>query len=440
MTKKAALALSLLAALLAGCASGIEYDSAQAPIPGILASAEPSTGEGKSELADPAGKVKVWSYFQGSEWIIPAVKHRYPDIDIELEIFPWDKFIERYLTAMDAGEAPDVLFTDNNLLFQLVGMRLAEDLTAEPYNAEWIAGAFPDATIAPFRSLQDDHLFALPLDIGPGVAYYRRDLFEQAGLPSEPEELGQYMEKPENWLEAAELLKKQGSWITSTDYDPIDITAYSTGFFDRDFNYVRDSSAYETAIELARELRRRGLASGINLNSTAGQEALRDGKTAMFFNGWWYRGNLKAAAPETEGLWGIMRLPLQLYGWSGSSGTLISSTSENKAGAWAVVSVLAQLMQTTYGNSIKMLNGEWMDDGDSFFAGQRTQVLYADLVNHMPPLTPTPMDARAADIWGQIIGSSLNSNIDVPVILGDIKRLTMDSIQSDIATLKSQRQ
>lgn len=440
MKKRAILALCIMSASLTGCTSGIEYDSARAPIPGIIASADEAPGDGGNGLAHPAGKVKVWSYFQGSEWIIPVIKQKYPEIEVDLTIFPWDNFIERYLNAMDAGDAPDVLFVDNNLLSRLVGMRIAEDLTAEPYNGEVLAGAFPESTIAPFRSLKDDHLFALPLDIGPGVAYFRRDLFEKAGLPSEPVALGSYLEQPENWLEAAEKLKKHGSWIASTDYDPIDITVYSSGFFDREFNYVRDSSAFETALELSRQIRKRGLASGINLNSTAGQEALRDGKTAMFFNGWWYRGNLKAAAPETEGLWGIMRLPLQLYGWAGSSGTLISSSSDNKAGAWAVVSVLAQQIQTTYANSVRMLNGEWTDSGDKFYAGQRTQVLYADLVRHMPAYTPTPMDGKAADIWGQIIGGSLNSAIDAQEVLSDIKRLTMDSIQSEIQTLKSQRQ
>ncbi len=439
MTKKAILVLSLMTALLSGCASGIEYDTAEAPIPGILKSAAEVPGQSADEFAHPSGKVKVWSYFQGSEWIIPVIKQKYPDVEVELTIFPWDKYIENYLNAMDAGQAPDVLFVDNTLLHQLAGMRLAEDLTAEPYDGEVIAAAFPESTIAPFRSLTDDHLFALPLDIGPGVAYYRRDLFEQAGLPSDPEALGSYLEQPENWLEAAEMLKKQGTWMTSTDYDPIDITAYGSGFFDRDLNYVRDSSAFATAIELSRQIRARGLASGINLNSDAGQEALRDGKTAMFFNGWWYGGSLKAAAPETEGLWGIMRLPLQLYGWSGSSGTLISSTSDNKAGAWAVVRALAQQIQITYSNSMKMRSGEWTDNGDKFFAGQRTQELYADLASHMPPLTPTPMDGKASDVWGQIIGSALNSTIDAQEILSDIRTLTMDSIQSDIQTLKSQR-
>ncbi|WP_027085761.1 ABC transporter substrate-binding protein [Cohnella panacarvi] len=440
MTKRAVLAISILAALLTGCTNGIEYESAQAPIPGIFASAEPAHGEDRSELAHPSGKVTVWSYFQEAGWIIPVLRHHYPDIEIELEIFPWDNFIERYLKAMDDGQAPDVLFADNNLLSQLVGMRIAEDLTAEPYKGEEIVTAFPESIIAPFRSLKDDHLFALPLDIGPGVAYFRRDLFEKAGLPSEPEALSSYLEQPGNWLAAADKLKKQGSWITSTDYDPIDITVYGSGFFDRELNYVRDSSAFATAIDLARQIRARGLASGLTLNSEAGQEALRDGKTAMFFNGWWYRGSLKAAAPETEGLWGIMRLPLQVYGWSGSSGTLISSDSDNKAGAWAVVSVLAQQIQNIYANSMRMQSGEWPDSGDKFFAYQRTQALYANLVSRMPPLTPTPMDGKAADIWGQFIGSSLNSTIDATQVLSDIKRLTMDSIQSDIQTLKSQRQ
>lgn len=440
MTRRMLLAIGLMTAAVTGCTSGIAFDSAQAPVPGIVMPAEEAAAEVGNDMTHPKGKVTVWSYYSGAEWIVPIVKAKYPELEIELKFHPWVNYIEDYLSAIDNGNAPDVLFADNNMLSQLVGMKISEDLTAEPYNGKEIAALFNESTIAPYRALTDSHLFALPLDIGPGVAYYRRDLFEKAGLPTEPVALSRYLEHPDNWLKAAEKLKRQGSWIFASELDPLSMAAYGSGFFDRELNYLRDSSTFATALDLARQIRKSGLASGLNLNSAAGQEALKDGKTAMIFNGWWYRDALKASVPDMAGLWGIMRLPLQVYGWSGSSGTLISASSGNKAGAWAVVSTLAHNIRESYANSEKMLLGTWPDSGDVFFAGQRTQALYADLVRQMPPFIPTPMDGKADNIWNQMIASALANDVDANEILDNIKQLTMDSIQSDIDTLKAQRQ
>jgi len=63
-----------------------------------------------------------------------------------------------------------------------------EDLLQPPYNA----GQYKDMII-PFKWTQglttDGRLVAMPKDIAPATVFYRKDIFEAAGLPSEPEEV-----------------------------------------------------------------------------------------------------------------------------------------------------------------------------------------------------------------------------------------------------------
>lgn len=437
MTRMVFLAGFLMIAMLTGCTAGIEYDPVRAPVPGIASAAKDEADLIGNDIQHPTGKVSVWSYYSGAEWIIPIIQAEYPDLDIEVTAMSWDNYEINYLNAIDEGNEPDVLFVDNNMLGKIVGMNLFEDLSVSPYNGELLTGSFTNATVAPYRSLTNSHLFALPLDIGPGVAYYRRDLFQKAGLPAEPDELGSFMENPKNWLSAAEKLKKQGSWMISTDWDPIEMTDYTSGYFNRNLDFVRDTSSFATAIDLARNIRKNGLASGLDQYSVAGRAALNDGKTAMFFNGWWYHNELKSAAPDTYGLWRMVRLPLGLYGWAGSSGTAISASSRNKPGAWAVVSTLAKNIANSTDNSERMFVGTAIDPGDPYYGGQQTQALYADLLRHMPPFTPTPLDEKAKKIWSQLIGSAFDNDRDPNEILENIRQLTMDSIQSDIELLKA---
>ncbi|MBW5446142.1 extracellular solute-binding protein [Cohnella sp. CFH 77786] len=419
-----------IVALLTACASGIERNPAQAPAPGIASPKVHKTSSGEKDLNHPRGKVTVWSYYNGAKWIVPIIEAVYPDLDVEVTAKSWDNFENNYLEAVDKGNAPDVLFADNKMLRNLVGMNLFENLSAAPYGGESIAKRFNDATIAPYRFLSDNALFGLPLDIGPAVAYYRSDLFRKAGLPAEPEALGSYLEDPDHWKAAALKLKLQGSSIAFSDWDPIWMTEYSSGYFDRRLAFTRVTSAFVTAIDLARFLRKNGLASGLMLDTDEGRASLNDGKTAMFYNGWWYRNELKSAAPDTSGQWRMMRLPLGLYGWAGSSCVVISSSSSNKAGAWAVVRTLADHLANA-------LEESSVDAGDPFFGGQKLRPLYMELVRRMPPYTPTPLDENAKQIWEQLIGNALESDAYPIEVLTNIKQLTLDSLQSDLDILKA---
>jgi len=426
----AGLLLIGMLAMLTSCSVGIEQGSVQAPFPGITEAAADKASLSAEEWEHPKGKVTVWSFYSGAEWIIPLVRSKYPDIEINVTTKTWDNYADHYLTALDQDNAPDVLFIENSMLNKLAGMKLFENLSAPPYNGEAIADQFNESTIAPYRSLAGDSLLALPLDVSPAVAYYRSDLFALAGLPSEPEALSSYLANAGNWVTAARKLKQNGASIASTEWDPFNMAEYSSGYFNRDLSFARNTPAFADVIELGRSIRRGGLGSGLSPTNDEAQDALKDGKIAMFHSGWWYRDILKSSAPDTAGQWRIMRLPLGLYGWAGSSGVAISVTSRNKPGAWAVVSTLANQIASS-------MNATNSEEGDPFYGGQKLQPLYADLVRNMPPLTPTPLDDKADKIWKQLTGSALDNDTDPAEVLANIEQLTMDSLQSDLHLLKA---
>lgn len=428
------IALGLAAATAAGCSAGIAWNAERAPVPGITADSRGASAPDAADMEHPSGKVTVWSHYEGAEWIIPVVQAEYPDVEIEVKTVPWNIYESRFLSAIDSGTPPDVLFADNVMLKSLTGLNAFENLSEAPYYGEELASRFTEATVSPYRSLEDRSLFGLPLDIGPAVAYYRHDVFEQAGLPSEPEKLSRYLEDPNHWLSAARTLKEQGSWIASSVWDPVWITEYGYGFFDSDLAYARETEAFASAIRLARVIGRDGLASNLNLYSDEGRASLNNGTTAMFYNGWWYRNELASAAPDTAGKWRMMRLPFGQYGWAGSSGVLIPSDANNKAGAWAVVRVLTDKIAKAGGKDV--LEGDLNTEENPFYGGQQTSLLYAGLIRNMPSYTPTPLDAKALEIWSQFIYNSLENEIEPQELLARIRQLTVDSLQSELELLK----
>lgn len=131
---------------------------------------------------------------------LTGVKFNYTNI-------AWDNWLQVYLTAVSAGNAPDVS-TGGSLL----GHRLAAE--GAMYNMEdFVKGEFPDdyfvnGAVDTFYS--GDELVAVPWNMDFRSIYYRKDIFEKEGIT----------ELPTTWDEFYEVCKKlshdgQYGFITS---------------------------------------------------------------------------------------------------------------------------------------------------------------------------------------------------------------------------------
>ena len=61
-------------------------------------------------------------------------------------------------------------------------------------------------------SIHGKKLLGMPWDVTPTVYYYRSDIFEELGLPSEPEDLGTYIQDSENFLNLVQKPKASGKY------------------------------------------------------------------------------------------------------------------------------------------------------------------------------------------------------------------------------------
>ena len=104
-------------------------------------------------------------------------------------------FVERFINATDQ-------------FYNLYDLG-AESIRGDYLEWKWLQAASPD----------DSFLIGLPTDIGPTVAYYRADLIEQAGFPSDPEEFGALIDTWDKFADVArEFTAKTGiPFVDTTD-------------------------------------------------------------------------------------------------------------------------------------------------------------------------------------------------------------------------------
>ena len=164
----------------------------------------------------PPVTITFWHHWGGKriplmEAMINDFQDRHPGIKVEMTLQPWDRRLEKILTAVASGTAPDVTmlgrqdvpqFVENNALIPLDALMARDGVSRDDYYTSEIDACY-------YRN--QCWILPLPTSGATGLVYYNKGLFEEAGLPSAPEDM------PETWTEleevAAKLTKVEGGKV-----------------------------------------------------------------------------------------------------------------------------------------------------------------------------------------------------------------------------------
>jgi len=363
----------------------------------------------------PSGKIVVWGWKAAmtdtlvASGVVDDFKAEYPDVEVEIvEYNPSDVYVN-FPLALTAGEAdPDVVLIESSHLSEIVALGGLLDLTekVQPYIDVINAYRWPDATL-------DGKIYAMPWDSGPVVLYYRRDVFEKAGLPTEPEEVNELVATWDGYLDVCRTIKEEtGLYCFAHNkannygrlYEMV-LWEQGLGYYDAETGDVTvDSPENIATLELLGQFWEEDLVSD-NLEWTDpwyAEFASLDAPVATLIEASWMEVFFKSwIAPGTEGLWGVARMPAGPYGGAraandGGSTFVINGKTDNPDAAWAFVEFTlgrpeSQLklfevsgfipsLETTYEDPI-------FDEGDPFFAGQPARRLYVEVVSEIPKAT-----------------------------------------------------
>lgn len=366
----------------------------------------------------PSGHIIVWGWssalvdtLEGSG-VLADFQAEYPDIEVEYVITDPDDVYTNLPLAITASEGlPDVALVENAHLSQFVHMGGGAgltDLTAKvsPYLDQMNAYKWTDCEM-------DGKYYCMPWDSGPVVMYYRRDVFEAAGLPSDPDEVTNLIADWDDYFDACQTIKEEtGAYCFANNkannfgrlYEII-LWEQGIGYYDLDTGEVTVASPENVAtLELLGKFWDADLVSD-NLAWTdpwyqeLGTVEVADGPIATLVEAAWMEVFLKGwIAPGTAGLWGVAEMPSVIGNGprasnDGGSTFVIPAEAENPEAAWAFVEFClgkreSQLKMFEVSGFIPSLettyDDEIFDSANDFFAGQNTFGIYADIVSRIP--------------------------------------------------------
>ncbi|MFB7615795.1 ABC transporter substrate-binding protein [Kitasatospora sp. NPDC056181] len=317
---RAATAAALCATLLAACGSG---------------------GDSGPDAAGSNGQpvnLTFWAWSKGTKEVVEAFNASHPNIKVVFEEIPSGVAggYAKITNAVKAGNAPDVFNVEYSQLPDLVSQGAVQNigkLVGGDLRAKYLPQAVELTTLG-------GSTWALPLDASPQAFYYRKDLFDKAGLTP-----------PKTWQEfratAQKLKQAQPDTRIATFFpdDPVTFEAMAwqaeahwfTGVGDTWTVDVNGGKTRQVA-EYWQQLMADDLVRVQPSFSQQWTASLQKGETAGYLGASWGGGVLKSTLPDASGKWAVAPVPT----WDGNAasgmvgGTTFAVSKDSKKAKAAV--------------------------------------------------------------------------------------------------------
>ncbi len=281
----------------------------------------------------------------------------------------------------------------------------------------------------------DGGIYGIPVDLGPGVMYYRRDLLAKTG-----DDMDEVIKDWDSYISYGEDLKKQGIYLIASAADVAQAIIYTTVgdneglYFDAKGEPLVTSPRFVKAFTVAKEIRDKDLDARITAWSNEWYEGFRKGTFATQLSGAWLLGHLQNwIAPETSGKWGVSHLPNGIYGSWGGSFLSIPKQSQHQEAAWKLIQYMTTQrdVQLTHFETIGAFpanvttyDSDIFNESIPFLGGQKARQLFAEVAQKVKPVLPAKGDHVARSIiLENALMEVLDEGKDIKQALADAERL-----------------
>ena len=360
------------------------------------------------------GKLTLWYSSNGlSEKVLGEAVARFPEQHLVPSKVSGE--LKQRLLAALSGEAylPDITMIGDDISTYFAAADRFVDLNnvgaqqdQDRYlDWKWQAGRTPGGVQLGF-----------PIDIGPAALYYRHDLFREAGLPSEPDEVAAAVSTWDDYFEFGKRAQEKlpGRYMI-TDTKTVftySLAQESKKYLDKQNRYLSDQSQVRRAWDRAVQAFRMGLTAGYAGNASSSGDSIdrnaawSTGKELSFVSASWITGSLKQAAPNTSGNWHLCRPPGG-PGNQGGSFLAITRYCPDPQGAYEVVKWIlgpenqprTYLELGLFPSSPAVYDDPRLLQPEEFFGGQSTMSVFGAVAKEVPAVYFSPYDITISDTY-----------------------------------------
>ncbi len=358
----------------------------------------PGSGDGRS--------FEFWSFTgidQGSD--VEEYERAHPEIDVKLtEVGSTVETAQSLTIGLAAGKVPDLVLIQGDDMPRFVDQP-QNFLDLREFGADEIKGDYLDWVMS--QSIAEDgSIIGVPTDVGGMAIAYRADLFAEAGLPTDREEVGQLWPTWEDFIATGERYTAAtgepfvDNAATSVFYQAVN--QVSQKYYDDEGELIySDNPEIRDAFELALQAMEAGITARQSTFTEGWSAAMKRGDYAVVAAPSWMLNSIRNNAPETEGQWDVATIPGGAGNWGGSY-LAIPADAENPEAAWDYIretqSPQGQLEHFTAVGALPTTPSVYDDERlashtDPFFSNAPTGQVYTDSLLGLEPFHIGPDSA-----------------------------------------------
>lgn len=387
----------------------------------------PST-EPEGTVDEPV-EILFWSWLPNIQTTIDLFEEANPGITVRLEnVGPGEEEYTKIQNAIDAGTGgPDVAQMTYNAIpsFAITGaLADIEANTDADLDELFLSGVLGNVRI-------DGTTYGVPQDFGPGVMYYRTDIFEEVGVAV-----------PETWDEfatAGEQIRSAADerYMTYLDAGLADFSymglwqkaAKPWTLNDTDLTLDLGGDGSQEWADYWGDLNRRDLLVHSAMGSDEWFRQMGEGKIATWIVGAWGLQALQGNLPDNEGLWRVAPMPTWEAGKPassqfGGSATVVLEQSEKKSAAtkfalWLNSDPTAVESLKVDQGLLPTTNAAWddpsfLDEEIAYLGGQQARQIFAAAADSTTPgWSWLPFQVYVSSVYKDTVGQAIDSNGDL---------------------------
>ena len=352
----------------------------------------------------------VWAWEgTGHELLIDAFERENPGVRVELVFSEFVQHHDGLTEALNAGvSVPDVA---------LIEREYAPRFQAHPEQfvdlSQFGAAELADSYL-PWRwadGISDEAVIGIPTDVGGFSFAYRTDLFTEADLPADPDEVAELFETWDSFIETGERYvdaRGQGTFLDSVDSVYAGVAnQLEAGYVDAEGEPALDGTGARAPWDLSIRAIESGIVGPHQQFTPEWNQAIVTGDFAVIAAPSWMGTHLAATAPDTEGLWAIAPAPGVGGNWGGSQLTIPAGAAHPEL-AWELIDHLtnadAQIeLFRRNGNFPSMPEvfnlPEIVELEDPFFTNQTVGQIYVDSLQDVPIRITAPEEREIRTVY-----------------------------------------
>jgi cellobiose transport system substrate-binding protein len=252
----------------------------------------------------------------------------------------------------------------------------------------------------------DGKTVGLGTDIGPEAICYRSDLYKQAGLPSQPDQVAAKLKTWDDFITLGKQYEASSTKPSKSHFVDSAASIFSTAVYQGNEAYnkadgtpdVENSDGVQTAWQFATQAAQEKITAGLQQFSDQWNKAFQSGAFATIACPAWMAGYIKGQAGDAyKGKWNIAPvLPGGATNWGGSWVGVPSAAKNKEAAIKFVEWVTAPAQQQTWFSKVgNFPSSKTADESptvqnhvDAYFSNAPSGKIFTDIAGKMkiPPI------------------------------------------------------